>query len=88
MATAVTPVKIDAEVDQLASHAAHFLGRSKKSVVDAAVREYIDNHRDELNAAVRAALQQLDGTAAASVELVTGLTAAELEELGGVPAGH
>lgn len=85
MATAVSPIKIDAETDQLVSHASHFLGQSKKSVVDAAVRLYIDQHRDEINAAVRAAMRQLDGSTAASVALVTGLTQDELDEIGGVP---
>lgn len=85
MATAVSPIKIDAETDQLVSHASHFLGRSKKDVVDAAVREYIDAHRDEINTAVRSALRQLDSTAASSVSLLTGLSATELDDLGGVP---
>jgi hypothetical protein len=85
MATAVSPIKIDAETDQLVSHASHFLGRSKKDVVDAAVREYIDAHRDEINAAVRSVLRQLDGSAASSVSLLTGLSADELDDLGGVP---
>ena len=35
--------------DDLVSHAAHFMSRSKKDIVDAAVREYIDAHRDEIN---------------------------------------
>src|SRR5215468_9350497 len=30
MATAGTPIKVDAQTDKLISHAAHFLGRSKK----------------------------------------------------------
>jgi hypothetical protein len=85
MATAVSPIKIDAETDQLVSHASHFLGRSKKDVVDAAVREYIDAHRDEINAAVRSVLRQLDGSAASSVSLLTGLSADELDDLGGFP---
>jgi hypothetical protein len=85
MAAAVSPIKIDAETDQLVSHASHFLGQSKKSVVDAAVRLYIDQHRDEINAAVRAAMRQLDGSTAASVALITGLTKDELDEIGGVP---
>jgi predicted transcriptional regulator len=67
MASGVAPVKVDVETDALISHAAHFLDRSKKDVVDAAVREYIENHRDEINAGVRAALAQLDGTKGTAV---------------------
>lgn len=77
MATAVSPIKIDAETDQLVSHASHFLGQSKKDIVDAAVREYIDVHRDEINAAARAALIQLDGTRAGRVALLAGMTKAQ-----------
>jgi predicted transcriptional regulator len=84
MAT-TAPIKVDAATDELVSHAAHFLSRSKKDIVDVAVREYIDAHRDEINAGVKAALGSLNGTDTAAVALMTGMTAAELEDLGGVP---
>jgi hypothetical protein len=80
---AVTPIKVDASTDQLISHAAHFLGRSKKDVVDIAVREYIENHREEIHVAVTSALKQLDGSIAGSVSLLTGMSRDELDELGG-----
>ncbi|MEU1759220.1 hypothetical protein ACFWRG_15980 [Micromonospora tulbaghiae] len=83
MAAAATPIKVDTQTDQLISHAAHFLGRSKKDVVDAAVREYIENHRTEIRSAVTDALRQLDGSVASSVALLTGLSRAELDEVGG-----
>lgn len=78
-----TPIKVDAQTDQLIAHAAHFLGYSKKDVVDLAIREYIENHRQEIHAAVDAALKQLDGTIASSVSLLTGMSRDELDELGG-----
>ncbi len=84
MSSAASPIKVDATTDGLISHAAHFLDRSKKDVVDAAVREYIENHRDEINAGVRAALLQLDGSVASAVSLLTGFDAAKLDELGGL----
>jgi hypothetical protein len=55
----------------------------KKAVVDVAVREYIEAHRDEIDAGVRAALTQLDGSA--SLSLITGLLTEEIDELGGLP---
>lgn len=85
MAVTVAPIKVSGATDQLISHAAHFLGASKKDVVDAAIREYIDNHRDEINASVKSALTQLNGSAAASVSLLSGLAADELDDLGGLP---
>jgi predicted transcriptional regulator len=84
MAASATPIKVDSTTDELISHAAHFLERSKKDVVDAAVREYIENHRDEINAGIRTALQQLDGSTASAVSLLTGFDAKKLEELGGL----
>ncbi len=85
MATAVSPIKVDEETYESISQAAHFLGATKKDIVDRAVRDYIDVHRDEINAGVRAALAQLDGTNTAVVSAMTGFTRDELDELGGVP---
>lgn len=59
-------------------------GVSKKGLVDEAVREYIDNHREEINQRVLAALGQLDGTKAAAVSFATGLSRARIDELGGI----
>jgi len=86
MATATSPIKVDAATDELVSHAAHFMSRSKKDIVDAAVREYIEAHRDEINAGIKAALGQLNGTEGAAVAMMTGLSAEQLDDLGGLPA--
>jgi hypothetical protein len=80
----VAPIKIDSETDDLVTQAAHFLGRSKKHVVDAAVREYIDHHRQEIYVGVKDALSRLDGSNKAAVSLLTGLSAERLDELGGI----
>ncbi|CAN5533259.1 hypothetical protein BH10ACT10_BH10ACT10_14190 [soil metagenome] len=66
------------------SQAAHFLSRSKKDIVDAAVREYIDAHRNDINAGIKAALGQLNGTDVAAVSLMTGLSSQEIDDLGGL----
>ncbi len=85
MATASAPIKVDVGTDELISHAAHFLGKSKKDVVDAAVREYIDAHRAEINSGVRAALSRLDGSSASAVSLLTDVPVDQLQEYGGMP---
>jgi hypothetical protein len=85
MATVASPIKIDAGTDELLTQAAHFLRSSKKDVVDAAVREYIETHREEIQQGVLRALRGLDGSAASVVSLLSGLSKAELDELGGVP---
>ncbi|WP_433165459.1 type II toxin-antitoxin system VapB family antitoxin [Kribbella sp. CA-247076] len=78
------PIKVDSRTDQLITQAAHFLGTSKKDVVDEAVREYVENHRAQIQRGVREALEQLDGTTASSVRLLADLTPGELDEIGGV----
>lgn len=65
MGSGIAPIKVDAETDELVSHAAHFMSRSRKDIIDAAVREYIAAHRDEINAGIKAALGQLNGSDAA-----------------------
>ena len=84
MATATAPIKVDAETDQLIAHTAHFLQRWKKDVVDAAVREYVEAHRDEIQTGVLDALHALDGSTKSAVKLLTGLNDAEIDELGGL----
>jgi len=83
MPTVTAPIKVDAQTDEIISHAAHFLGRSKKDIVDVAVREYLDNHRTEIETGVLSALKQLNGDIPAAVSLLTGLTPDQLDDLGG-----
>lgn len=80
---ATSPIKVSPATDELLTEASHFLGRSKKDIVDVAVREYVDQHRDEITAGVRASLERLDGTRASLIGEVTGLSRERLEELGG-----
>jgi hypothetical protein len=56
-----------------------------KDIVDAAVREYVDAHRDEITAGIKAALGHLNGSDAAAVSLMTDLSADKLDDLGGLP---
>lgn len=85
MATTTAPIKVDPKTDQLISHAAHFLQSSKKDVVDSAVREYVEKHRDAIQSGVLEALRTLDGSTQSAVSLVTGMSREELDELGGLP---
>jgi hypothetical protein len=61
------------------------MSRSKKDIVDAAVREYVDVHRDEINAGVKTALGHAQLHRCRRHLDVTGLSADELGELGGLP---
>lgn len=81
---AIAPIKVDVETDRLVSNAAHFLQRSKKDVVDAAVREFIDTHREEIEKGALEALRSLDGSARSAVKLLADADDDEIEALGGL----
>lgn len=81
----LSPIKVDVATDRRIADAAHFLGRTKKDIVDAAVRDYVDAHRDEINEGIRNSLARLDGTRASVVSEISGLSREELDDLGGVP---
>ena len=85
MAAASAPIKVDVATDQLISHAAHFLGKAKKELVEVAVREYIEAHRAEINEGVRAALSRLDGSSASAISMLTDVPVDQLDEYGGMP---
>ena len=86
MSTSTAPIKVSAEVDQQIGHAAHFLGKHKKSIVEEAVLEYIEKHRAEIEAGVTQALAQLDGSREARVAMLAGVSVDELRAVGGMPA--
>lgn len=83
MPVITAPIKVDAQTDEIIAHTAHFLGRSKKDIVDIAVREYVENHRTDIQKGALNALKQLNGTVPAAVALLTSLSPDELEGLGG-----
>lgn len=84
MAATTAPIKVDQATDELVSQAAHFMDMSKKQVVDLAVREFVERHRDEINEGVRQALQQLDGSRESRVALLAGMSREKIDELGGL----
>jgi hypothetical protein len=80
---ALAPLKVDAETNALIDHGAHFLGMTKKDLVAEAVRAYLAAHRAELERGVREAATLLDGSHRAKVALLSGLSPAEIDKLGG-----
>jgi hypothetical protein len=63
------------------------MSRSKKDIVDAAVREYDDAHRDEINAGIKTALGILNGTDVAAC-LEEGCRSSRSSRAGVVGPGH
>jgi hypothetical protein len=82
--TREAPLKIDEETNELVSTMALFLHMTKKDLVAEAVRVYGDIRRKEIQAEMRAAMRKLDGTRAARVAMLAGITVEELNAVGGV----
>jgi hypothetical protein len=77
-------VKVSPEGDKLITSGAHYLHMSKKDLVEAAVAFYLDTRREEMQAGMRELLSELDGTRAARVAMLAGMTREELDSVGGV----
>jgi uncharacterized protein (DUF1778 family) len=78
------PLKIDPATDELITHAAHFLGMTKKDFVAEAARVYLEQRREEVRRGMVESMRLLDGSLTASVSMLTGLSPERIEELGGV----
>ena len=86
-----SPLKVDPATDKLISQGAHFLGLTKKdsasprsSAVAEAVRAYLEQRREDLRSGMVEALSVLDGSLTSDVMLLTGLTAQEIDAVGGI----
>lgn len=77
-------IKVSPEGDRLITSGAHYLRMSKKDLVEAAVEFYLNARREEMQAGMRELLSQLDGSRAARVAMLAGMTREELESVGGV----
>lgn len=82
--TTQLPLKVDAETNALIDHGAHVLGMTKKDLVATAVRAYVAARKDEIEGGMHEAAAALDGSHIAKVALLSGLSPAKIEELGGV----
>jgi len=57
---------------------------TKKDLVEAAVAFYLDSRREEMQAGMRELLGTLDGSRAARIAMLAGMTREELDSVGGV----
>jgi hypothetical protein len=77
-------VKVSPDGDRLITSGAHYLHMSKKDLVEAAVAFYLDARREEMQAGMRELLRMLDGSRAARIAMLAGMTREELDSVGGV----
>ncbi|MDQ8704771.1 hypothetical protein RCO28_20065 [Streptomyces sp. LHD-70] len=78
------PLKVDLDTDQLITQGAHFLGVTKKELVADAVRMYVEHRREEIRQGMADSMRVLDGTTKARVALLTGISAEDIDRLGGI----
>ncbi|HEV2638397.1 MAG TPA: hypothetical protein VGX23_24845 [Actinocrinis sp.] len=79
-----SPLKVDAATDELITDGAHFLHMTKKDLVGAAVRMYLDTRREEMRQVMLEKLRKLDGSAEADVAMLTGVSRERIRQLGGI----
>lgn len=77
------PPKVDPATDQLISHAAHFLGISKKDLVAEAVQAYFELRREEIRRGMVESMKLLDSSLTSAMSMLTDLSPERIEELGG-----
>jgi hypothetical protein len=77
-------LKVDVAVDELITDGAHFLGMTKKDLVEEAVRVYLELRRAEMREVMLAKLRKLDGSMRSSLAALTGVSPEEIDRLGGV----
>lgn len=78
------PLKVDPAIDELIATGANFLGMTKKDLVAEAVQFYLDAHREQMRARMGKLMKQLDGSRAARVALLAGISRDQLDALGGI----
>ncbi|GAA2891942.1 hypothetical protein GCM10010517_56360 [Streptosporangium fragile] len=78
-----SPLKVDPATDELIAQGAHFLGMTKKDLVAAAVRVYLEQRREHIRRGMIESMKALDGSLSSSVSLLTGLSPERINELGG-----
>jgi hypothetical protein len=78
-----SPLKVDPATDELISQGAHFLGMTKKDLVAAAVRVYMEQQREHIRRGMIESMKVLDGSLSSGVSLLTGLSPERINELGG-----
>lgn len=84
MAAERAVLKVDGSTHSLVAHGATALHMTHKELVAEAVREYLANRRDEVNAQLRAVMSRIDDSATSQVAALTGLSPERVSELGGI----
>ena len=84
MARAQSPIKVHEATKEKVRYAASMTGLQQSEIVEQAVDEYVERHREEFAARIERARQALLGGKAATIAYASGVTVEDVERLGGV----
>jgi predicted TPR repeat methyltransferase len=88
MARAQSPIKVHEATKEKVRAAALATGVNQAEVVEKAVDEYVERHRDEFAARLEHARVALLGGEASALAYASGVTEEDVARLGGVKSDH
>lgn len=84
MSRAQSPIKVHEATKEKVRYAASMSGLQQSEIVEKAIDEYVERHRDDFAARIERARQALLGGNAATIAYASGVTVEDVERLGGV----
>jgi hypothetical protein len=84
MARAQSPIKVHESTKEKVRYAASMTGLQQSEIVERAVDEYVERHREEFAARMERARQALLGGETATLAYAAGVTVEDVQRLGGV----
>ena len=88
MARAQSPIKVHESTKEKVRYAASMTGLQQSEIVERAVDEYVERHREEFAARMERARQALLGGEAATLAYAAGVTVEDIARIGGVKSDH
>ena len=84
MARAQSPIKVHESTKEKVRYAASMTGLQQSEIVEKAVDEYVERHRDDFAERIERARQALLGGNAATIAYASGVSVEDVERLGGI----
>jgi hypothetical protein len=88
MARAQSPIKVHQSTKEKVRYAASMTGLQQSEIVEKAVDEYVERHRDEFAVRIERAREALLGGEASALAYAAGATVDDVARLGGVKSDH
>jgi hypothetical protein len=88
MARAQSPIKVHESTKEKIRYAASMTGLRQSELVERAVDEYVERHREQFAERLERAREALLGGDASTLACMTGVTEEDVARLGGVKSDH